>query len=44
MSFLKSLFRNRRAQREALQRYVDMEFHADDREAELNRLIREAGL
>lgn len=44
MKFLKSLFRNRSAERAAIQRYVELEFRSADRNAEYSRLLREARL
>lgn len=44
MSFFKKLFRNKTIAREQLARYVAMEYPTHDREAEFNRLAREAGL
>jgi hypothetical protein len=44
MSFFKNLFRDRKATKEALRRYVELEFRGGDREAEYARLLREANL
>jgi hypothetical protein len=44
MSFFKNLFRDRKIAREQLRRYVDIEFRGSDREAEYQRLLREADL
>ena len=44
MAFIKSIFRDRKGQREQLRRYVELEFRPDDRAAELDRLLKEASL
>lgn len=45
MAFIKNLFRDRKATKEALRRYVELEFRdGGDREAEYARLLREANL
>ena len=44
MSFIRNFFRDRRATKEALRRYVELEFRGGDCEAEYARLLREANL
>jgi len=43
MSFLKSLFVNKKAARKDIRRYVEAEYAPVEREAAYDRLIREAG-
>jgi hypothetical protein len=44
MKFFKSLFRNRSRIREGIRDYVNSEYRAGDRQAEYERMVREAGL
>lgn len=44
MSFFKFLFRDKNMERDALRRYVDIEFRGADRAIEYKRLLQEAGL
>ena len=44
MTFLKSLFVNKRVARQQLRRYVEMEYKAGEREAAYDRMLRESGL
>lgn len=44
MSFLKSLFVNKRVARQQIRRYVEMEFKPGEREAAYDRMLRDSGL
>lgn len=44
MTFFRSLFRNRDAERASIRRYVEIEFAPGEREAQYERILRESGL
>lgn len=44
MHFLKSLFRNRKAERDHIYRYVQIEYRPSERDDAYTRMIKMAGL
>lgn len=44
MTFLKTLFRNKRAERDSLRRFVELEYRPSDRDAAYSLILRESQL